>query len=77
MRSRIVDADDLDLSTGWGAHTLRMRIEHAARETCGDLGDRYMAVDSGRDCVRVAVRDAMYDVEDRLGFAPPTWPDLG
>jgi UrcA family protein len=75
--SRIVQADDLDLTTGWGAHELRMRIEHAARETCGDLGDRYMAVDSGRDCVRVAVRNAMYEVEDRLGFAPPSWPDLG
>ena len=72
--SRIVHAGDLDLATGWGARTLRSRIEHAARDACGDLDDRYMAVDSETDCVRVAVRDAMFQVEDRLGFAPPTWP---
>jgi UrcA family protein len=72
--SLVVPAGDLNLATRWGARTLWRRIDFAARRACADLDDRYMAVDSPSDCVQVATRDAMFDVEDRLGFAPPTWP---
>lgn len=72
--SRVVYARDLDLSTEWGARTLRHRIESAARDACGDLDARYpITEDSPRDCVDGAVNGAMRQVEYRLGFAPPTW----
>src|SRR5437660_1799566 len=34
---RVVYTADLDLSTRWGAHVLKRRIEHAARDACADL----------------------------------------
>jgi UrcA family protein len=72
--SRVVYARDLDLSTYWGARTLRRRIEHAARDACGDLDARYpITEDSPRDCYDGAVHGAMRQVEYRLGFTPPTW----
>jgi len=59
--SRVVRYDDLDLSTGWGAHILRERVSHAARDACNELDDRYVTVDSDdQACVRNAVRDALY-----------------
>jgi UrcA family protein len=76
--SRVVYGRDLDLGTARGARILKSRIETAARQACDDIGDRYpIAVDSPDDCALVATRDAMHGVEYRLGFAPPTWPDLG
>jgi UrcA family protein len=76
--SRVVGSRDLDLGTVRGARILRARIQNAARQACVDIGERYpIAVDSTDDCVLIATRDAMYGVESRLGFAPPTWPDLG
>jgi UrcA family protein len=72
--SRVVYARDLNLSTYWGARTLRRRIEHAARDACDDLDARYpITEDSPRDCYDGAVRGAMRQVEYRLGFTPPTW----
>jgi len=72
--SRVVYARDLDLSTYWGARTLRRRIEHAARDACDDLDARYpITDDSPRDCYDGAVHGAMRQVEYRLGFTPPTW----
>ena len=72
--SRVVYARDLDLSTYWGARTLRHRIESAARDACDDLDARYpITVDNPRDCVDGAVNGAMRQVEYRLGFTPPTW----
>jgi UrcA family protein len=72
--SRVVYARDLDLSTDWGARTLRRRIEHAARDACGSLDARYpITEDSPRDCYDGAVHGAMRQVEYRLGFTPPTW----
>jgi UrcA family protein len=72
--SRVVYARDLDLSTDWGARTLRRRIQHAARDACSDLDSRYpITVDAPEDCVNGAVRGAMHEVEYRVGFTPPTW----
>lgn len=72
--SRVVYARDLDLSTYWGSRALRRRIEHAARDACGDLDARYpITDDSPRDCYDGAVHGAMRQVEYRLGFTPPTW----
>ncbi|HLI66733.1 MAG TPA: UrcA family protein [Caulobacteraceae bacterium] len=59
--TRIVSYADLDLSTGWGARTLRNRIIRAAHDACEDLAMRYVtSVDDDQDCVRGAVRRAMY-----------------
>jgi UrcA family protein len=72
--SRVVPTDDLNLATGWGAHVLRVRIERAASDACRDLDQRYPApAAEGPDCYRHAVRDAMYETVDRLGYVPPTW----
>ena len=69
--SRVVYARDLDLSTDWGARTLRRRIEHAAHDACDDLDARYpITVDAPEDCVKGAVRGAMRQVEYRVGFTP-------
>jgi len=70
---RVVYANDLDLSTPWGAHELKIRIRNAARDA---LDARYpITIDSGPDCMSAAVRSAMYHTEYRLGFTPPTWSD--
>jgi UrcA family protein len=72
--SRVVPTDDLDLDTGWGAHVLRVRIQRAAGDACRDLDYRYPAAGAeGPDCYRTAVRHAMYETVDRLGYVPPTW----
>ncbi|HWA60657.1 MAG TPA: UrcA family protein [Caulobacteraceae bacterium] len=72
--SRVVDLSDLDLSTGWGAHEMRVRIERAARDACDQLDRDYLTIDQGSsDCYRQAVNNAMYDAEDRLGFEPAGW----
>ncbi|HEY2178609.1 MAG TPA: UrcA family protein [Caulobacteraceae bacterium] len=77
--SRLVHTGDLDLSTYWGAREARARIERAAREACNQVEPRFPMINdpSGPDCMGGAVRHAMYEVEYNLGFAPPTWPDLG
>lgn len=78
-QSRVVHTADLDLSTYWGAREARGRIERAARGACYDIDARWPMANThaGPDCYSRAVRDAMFDVENTLGFAPPTWPDLG
>jgi UrcA family protein len=59
--SRVVRYDDLDLSTGWGAHVLRERVSRAAHDACGELDARYVTIDSDdSSCVRSAVHDALY-----------------
>jgi len=59
--SRVVRYDDLDLSTGWGAHVLRERVSRAAHDACSELDSRYVTIDSDdSSCVRRAVQDALY-----------------
>lgn len=59
--SRVVRYDDLDLSRGWGMHTLHARIERAARSACNQLDDAYpITASDSPPCVREAVRQAMY-----------------
>ena len=61
--SRIVDYRDLDIDSSWGARELHSRIEHAARDACGELDDRYpIGEPDVGDCVSEAVRDAEHDV---------------
>jgi len=67
--SRVVDASDLDLSTGWGMHELRNRVERAAADACDSLDRQWtrglypLADDSDADCYVNAVDDAMSQVE--------------
>jgi UrcA family protein len=76
--SRAVRSWDLDLGTARGARILRERIENAARDACGDIGERYpVAIDPPEECVVIATRDAMHSVEYSLGFTPPTWRYYG
>jgi UrcA family protein len=61
--SRVVDYRDLDIDSPWGARELHYRIEHAARDACEELDDRYpIGEPDVRDCVSEAVRDAEHDV---------------
>jgi UrcA family protein len=64
--SRVVDVSDLDLSTGYGVHVLRHRVERAAADACNELDNRYpsglVPIDSNDgDCKARAVRHAMAD----------------
>jgi UrcA family protein len=71
---RVVYTDDLDLSTRWGAHALKRRIERAARDACADLDFRYPIGDpSTGECVATATRHAMRRAEYVLGYTPPDW----
>jgi UrcA family protein len=76
--SRLVHGGDLDLASYYGARAMRWRIERAAHDACYSLDSRIPATaDAPPDCYNGAVRQAMADVEYRLGFVPPSWPDLG
>src|SRR5579863_4515675 len=67
--TRTVNASDLDLSTGWGMHELRNRVQRAAADACDQLDKQWtvglypMAEDSDADCYVNAVDDAMSQVE--------------
>jgi UrcA family protein len=72
--SRVVRADDLDLSNYDDAMVLRHRIQRAAREACDDLDARYPITDeSSPPCYENAVNRAMLDAEDAVGFEPAGW----
>jgi UrcA family protein len=63
---RIVDASDLDLSTGWGRRALYHRVSNAAWDACNDLDNSWTMglypVDdpNGVDCHYRAVHRAMH-----------------
>jgi UrcA family protein len=63
--SRVVDISDLDLSTGWGVHELRARVQRAAVEACDEVDRAWVIgrypLDSDSDCYHDAVRRAMRD----------------
>ena len=70
--SRVVAADDLDLTTEWGARALRHRIENAARTACDNLDALHPITDENSPpCYETAVNRAMLDAEDAVGFEPP------
>ena len=73
--SRTVRYDDLDVGTGYGAHVLKARIEHAAREACDQLDRDYpdAADRDGRDCYSDAVRDGLHDAAYQIGYEPSDW----
>jgi UrcA family protein len=72
--SRVVRADDLDLSNYDDAMALRHRIQRAARAACDDLDARYPITDeSSPPCYENAVNRAMLDAEDAVGFEPAGW----
>ena len=61
--SRVVDYRDLDVDSPWGARELHYRIEHAARDACEELDNRYpIGEPDVGDCVSEAVRNAEHDV---------------
>ncbi len=71
---RVVTYRDLDLTSGYDAHILKVRIERAARSACDELSNRYDAYDGdGRDCYRDAVRDGMEQVAYNVGYEPEGW----
>src|SRR5690242_3939123 len=63
--TRVVNTSDLDLSTRWGVHALRDRVERAAVDACNELDNEYtmglypMPDENQTDCVRRAADDAM------------------
>ncbi|WP_404710290.1 UrcA family protein [Sphingomonas sp. MMS24-J13] len=68
--SQSISYADLDLSTGWGRHELKHRINLVARYLCDRLGepdDRSSL--SGSSCREDAARDAM----KRVGTIEESW----
>ena len=67
--SRVVDTRDLDLSTNWGLHTLRIRVDRAASDACEQLDRHYEGAlldDNNASCISRAADRAMGDVQDAL-----------
>jgi UrcA family protein len=68
--SREVRADDLDLSTRWGARELRARIRHTASTLCNRLDVRYpVTAQDSPSCYRTAVADAMDHADEVIASA--------
>jgi UrcA family protein len=66
--SRVVNYSDLNPYTPYGYRILHHRIVNAARAACDDIDARYGdTVDDQPPCVRTAVRNALYDLDDQLG----------
>lgn len=62
--SRVVPISDLDLSTAWGVHRLRHRVERAAASACSELDMQwtvglYPLNSNDADCYHRAVDHAM------------------
>ena len=67
--TRVVDLSDLDLSTGWGIHELKVRVDRAARAVCDELSDRDGDdPDADRACFRAAIDHALNSVPEYVGF---------
>ena len=64
--TRVVNTGDLDLSTGWGVHELRDRVERAAADACNELDNQWtvglypLPDENTTDCIRNAADGAMY-----------------
>jgi len=70
----MVPLDDLDLSTRWGAHVARSRIERAARAVCEQAEDAYPNdAESPAGCYPVALRDALYQAQTAAGYPIMAW----
>jgi UrcA family protein len=69
--SQRVRYDDLDLTTGQGAHELRRRVVYAAHAVCGTLRDAYPfhQLTSARRCYPEAVRDALVHANEAISDA--------
>jgi UrcA family protein len=66
--SRVVDFSDLDPYTPHGSYVLHRRIISAARAACDEIDAHFGdTTDDQPPCVRTAVRNAMYDLDDQLG----------
>ena len=69
--SRVVDINDLDLTTPLGQHVLRDRVERAAVDACDELDNGWvmglypLADESDADCYAGAVSDAMVRAQYR------------
>ena len=65
---------DLDLSTHWGAREAARRIRAAAREACYEVQERYPEdVETQHGCYAPAVRNAMAQVEEGVGYPILAW----
>ena len=72
--SRVVSFRDLDLSSDYDAHILKVRIERAARSACDELDNSPGVLDQGSsDCYRDAVRDGLAQVADNTGYELSGW----
>jgi UrcA family protein len=66
--SRVVDYSDIDPYTPRGRYLLTRRIQLAAQDACHQIDREYPdTTDDQPPCVRTAVQNAMYDVDDQLG----------
>ncbi len=69
-----VSLADLDLSTRWGAREAAHRIRAAAREACTEVEERYPKdVEGEHGCYAPAVRNAMAEVQDQVGYPILAW----
>ena len=69
-----VSLADLDLSTRGGAREAARRIRAAAREACSEVEERYPKdVESEHGCYGPAVRNAMAEVQDQVGYPILAW----
>ena len=72
--SRVVSYRDLDLSSDYDAHILKVRIERAAQSACDELSNRADVLDSdSSDCYHDAVRDGLSQVSYNIGYEPRDW----
>ncbi len=68
--SSTVAYDDLDLRTRGGAHALRERIRHTARDLCRQLDTRYpITAEGSPPCYRTALADAMVQADAAIDDA--------
>ncbi len=71
--SQTVSYADLDISTDWGWHELKHRINLSARYLCDRLGESDTASPPGPSCRQAAARDAL----DRIGSIKANYAPRG
>ena len=74
--SMAVPLGDLDLSTRWGAHVAKARIERAARDVCQEAEDVYPNdVPAPGSCYAQAVHEGLAQAQDAAGYPIVAWND--
>jgi len=72
--SMVVPLGDLDLSTRFGAHLAKARIDRAAREVCNEFDNAYTGdSDPPGGCYAIAVSDALRQAQEQAGYPIVAW----